>query len=260
MDKKILFNESLKALVELAQIKGNQVSTHDIHSYFKDILTNDQEYNLIYEYLKESKIKIEDLPEVQDKIKNLGSKDDDKKDFGNNNILSMYLDDLKNISSISKEDELILLQKSLNNDMDALKLIAESHLNLVIEIAKKYETAEICLSDLIQEGNLGLIEGISNFILHDSASFIYDDYINHLQFSIENAMKDAVNEQYSTNRIYNHLVDQANSLDDASSYLANKLGREPTTKELSDYLFIGEDEVLRIMKISLDALNIDVEE
>ena len=61
MDKKLLFNDALSSLIEFAAANANHVSTEDIHTFFNDIIEDEKQYEFIYKYLQESKIKIEGL-------------------------------------------------------------------------------------------------------------------------------------------------------------------------------------------------------
>ena len=62
-------------------------------------------------------------------------------------------------------------------------------------------------------------------------------------------------EQDGSSKIGNHVADRANLLDRASRELSEKLGKAPTLQELAEYVSLPEDEVQRIMQISLDAMN-----
>ena len=59
MDKKLLFNDALSSLIEFAAANANHVSTEDIHTFFNDIIEDEKQYEFIYKYLQESKIKID---------------------------------------------------------------------------------------------------------------------------------------------------------------------------------------------------------
>ena len=105
----------------------------------------------------------------------------------------------------------------------------------------------------MQEGNLGLMEGVMTY--HGNADLL--EFHDHLIASIKNAMHDAILEQNTASRIDSHVADRANELDRASISLSKELDRTPTLEELAKYLSLPEDEVERIMKMSLDALTID---
>ena len=65
-----------------------------------------------------------------------------------------------------------------------------------------------------------------------------------------------INEELSVNRIASHAADRANAISDATTELAQKLGREATLEELCEYMSLSEDEVRDVMKMSIDAMTI----
>ena len=129
------------------------------------------------------------------------------------------------------------------------KRLSEANLRLVVSIAKRYVGRGMLFLDLIQEGNLGLIEGIMNY----DHSLDFDTFVGTY---IEKAMQDAIDEELSINRISNHAAERANAISDATTELAQKLGREATLEELCEYMSLSEDEIRDVMKMSLDAMTI----
>ena len=64
---------------------------------------------------------------------------------------------------LDKDEEVVLLEKSNNGDMDARKILIERNLRLVAHISKKYVSTGVELDDLISIGCIGLIKGINSF-------------------------------------------------------------------------------------------------
>ena len=83
---------------------------------------------------------------------------------GKYNPLDMYLREVQRIPHLSKEEEKSLaLQYYENKDVVAARTLIQSNLWLVIKIARDYQNAAKNLLDLIQEGNIGLMEAVKNF-------------------------------------------------------------------------------------------------
>lgn len=204
------------------------------------------------------------------------SADVSNEDMKEQRIVEMYLEDIQNAVSLSESEELLYLKKYLNisnnnysenNTNNSLKLdnsnetdiqnltsrLTESNLKLVPDIAKTFKNKGVTFGDLLQEGNLGLLEGIMTY----QGNADLTEFHGHLIHSIKNAMNDAILEQNTSSRIGSHVADRANELDRASINLSKELDRTPTLEELAKYLSLTEDEVERIMKMSLDALTID---
>lgn len=72
--------------------------------------------------------------------------------------LEKYLGDISKISILSPEEEVKLAARVRNGDADALDLMTKSNLRFVVSVAKQYQNQGLSLSDLINEGNVGLIK------------------------------------------------------------------------------------------------------
>ena len=104
----------------------------------------------------------------------------------------------------------------------------QANLRLVISVAKKHDGWSVPLSDLIQEGNIGLMQAVQKF-----------DHRRGYKFStyatpwIWQAINRAVDDQSRMVRLPGHVVDDLTKLARARNSLAQKLGRQPTEKELA---------------------------
>lgn len=270
-DKKAQFHEALAFLIESAHINNGKVTTEEIRSSFEDIIEDESMYQLIYDYLLENKITIQGYInpsvvstssdtslDVEDETVNVSDIhiSTDLEDGREKNFIEMYYHDLENIDHITLEHELSLLQALINtehSDDNAVNTLIEANLNLVLNLVREYQNKGVSIGDLIQEGNLGLIEGIMTY----EKEVNLDMFHNHLELYIKNALNDVILEQNASSRISTHAADRANELDRASVALSKELERTPTLEELAKYLSLPEDEVERIMKMSLNALTID---
>lgn len=268
MDKKLEFNEALSALIEYATVNGNEITTGNVHTYFEGILDNEDMYDAVYKYLLDSKIKITDLDSSQLSDTNSSSEphssenaSSDVKEGGchchhdesseeEKMFLELYMNDLNNVPVLTPAEKEILIEKGCRGDRTAFTQLVEAYLPTVIDIADRFMGQGVKRGDLIQEGNLGLIEAIMNY----DHKTDFDEFI--VKF-IENAMKDAIDEELGMNRIAEHAADRANAISDATTELAQKLGREATIEELCEYMSLSEDEIRDVMKMSLDAMTIN---
>lgn len=79
------------------------------------------------------------------------------------NLLTIYLNDIKRYPLLTPEEEKILAQKALEGDQEARQSLIQSNLRFVVSIAKQYEKTGFGLMDLINEGNLGLMSAVEKF-------------------------------------------------------------------------------------------------
>lgn len=279
MDKKLEFNEALSALIEYATVNGNEISTETVHTYFEGILDNEEMYEAVYKYLAESKIKITDRdmsaitgsgPDFDSAVTKDSDSDNSNDNCNSNShqghshshdepseeekmFLEMYMKDLSDIPAVSPEQKSLLIERGCRGDRDAFSSLIEACLPQVIAITEQYVNKGVRKSDLIQEGNLGLIEGIMSYDFEQDFDSFVENYIKR-------AMQDAIDEELGKHRIAKHAADRANAISDATTELAEKLGREATIEELCEYMSLSEDEIRDIMKMSLDAMSINPNE
>ena len=88
------------------------------------------------------------------------------------NILAMYLKEINKIPMISHEEEIELAQKAQSGDVAAKNKLVNANLRFVVNVAKKYQNHGLDLSDLISEGNLGLLTAVNKFDASKGYHFI----------------------------------------------------------------------------------------
>ena len=264
MDKKTEFNEALSALVEYATVNGNIVSADDVHEYFKNILDEETLYVPVYSYLKENNITVKDYTDTNNSSSITANNADSDTDSLENTFtpepaqdsetgkmfIDMYLDDLKKLTVPSDEELEILIEGAIKKDKEKINQLTEAFLNNVIKISEEFEGNGMKKSDLISEGNIGLLEAV--LALTDKPANI----IQHFEAAIRTSIYNAIQREIGIMRTSKHLVTNANAVNDATTALAEKLGREATIEELCEYLSLSEEKVREILKISLDAINV----
>ena len=165
-------------------------------------------------------------------------------------VIRFYEEELEELggSDPKKVRELIV---RLADGEDVQNELIESMLADVALDARNYTGHGVLLGDLIQEGNMVLIEAV--FELGDREPKEAEKFLRE---AAESAMKKAVSEQMNTDSVGEQMARKANRLDEAARFLAEDLGREATAGELADHLKMTEEEVKEIMKMSLDAISV----
>ena len=164
----------------------------------------------------------------------------------------MYLKEIGRIKLLSPEEELDVAKRMAEGDEDARRRMSEANLRLVVSIAKRYVGRGMQLLDLIQEGNLGLIKAVEKF-----------DYTKGYKFStyatwwIRQSTTRAIADQARTIRIPVHMVETINRVLRTSHAMVQRLGREPTTREIADELKIDENKVEEVLKIAQEPVSLE---
>src|SRR3977135_106273 len=166
--------------------------------------------------------------------------------------LDQYLRDISVFPLITREQEVALAQKIRGDDQEALDTLVRSNLRFVVAVAKKYQNQGVSLSDLINEGNLGLIRAAHKF---DETKGI--KFISYAVWWIRQAILQALAEQ---SRIVTGPLNRAgtvHTIGKRSASLLQELGREPTVEEIAEGMDISEEEVAKTLSISQAHLSLD---
>lgn len=257
MDKRTQFSETLTSLVEFAAAKGNEITKEDVILYFKDLIEDESQYKFIYDYLSVNKIKVNDfISTSSDNFLESPEKSGNAKENFNESeeelaFIKIYMEELDSIVPITEEEKALLISRLLDGDTTVVNRLVESNLSIVAEIAKEYRGQGVTYGDLIQEGNIGLMLGLSEYNKQCK------DFDSFIRSKINDALKDTINTQINSNRVGQHLADKLNQLDKVTKDLNEKLGRVPEIEELAKEMSISKEEVSLLLKTSLDTLSVN---
>src|SRR6266704_1064160 len=156
--------------------------------------------------------------------------------------LDQYLREISQYPLITREEEVTLAQRIKRGDEEALDKLVRSNLRFVVSVAKKYQNQGVSLSDLINEGNLGLIRAAHKF---DETKGI--KFISYAVWWIRQAILQALAEQSRIVRVPLNRAGTLHRIGKRSASLLQELGREPTEEEIAKTLSISQ------AHLSLDA-------
>ena len=166
--------------------------------------------------------------------------------------LDQYLRDISRYPLISREDEADLARRIRTGDEEALDKLVRSNLRFVVSVAKKYQNQGVSLSDLINEGNLGLIRAGHKF---DETKGI--KFISYAVWWIRQGILQALAEQSRIVRVPLNRAGTLHRIGKRASALLQELGREATHAEIAEGMDITEEEVAKTMSISQVHLSLD---
>jgi len=184
----------------------------------------------------------------------LSSKSNDHNEFKgiDNDSLNAYLRKIKDIPLLTKEEEQALGEKIQQGDEKALNELIRKNLKYVVSVATKYKGCGMSLHDLINEGNIGLIQAARRFDPTKDVRFI-----TYAVWWIRQAIMHALAEQSGTVRLPIKQASILYKIGEKYKEIIRTQGKEPTTEELSQELNIPAKEIEMILMVYRNHLSLD---
>lgn len=166
--------------------------------------------------------------------------------------LDQYLHEIGNVPLLSAEEEIDLARSIRNGDEGALNKLTKANLRFVVSVAKQYQNQGLYLTDLINEGNLGLIKAAKRF--DETKGF---KFISYAVWWIRQAILQALAEQSRIVRLPLNRVGTLHKIGRVSSDLEQEFGREPSADEIAQELEMSTTEIADTLRISSRHLSLD---
>ena len=167
--------------------------------------------------------------------------------------IERYLQEISRIKVLEPEqiDELMPLIRK--GDIEALNQVVQANLRFVVSVAKQYQHQGLSLADLINEGNIGLIDAIQRF--DETKKF---KLISYAVWWIRQSILKALAEQGRLVRLPQHKVNTYGKVDRIKTAFEQEHEREPSIEELSELLEIEEVKINTILQCSTRHTSLDV--
>jgi RNA polymerase primary sigma factor len=175
-----------------------------------------------------------------------GSKKDDE------NILSMYLKEINKIPLLSREEEDKYARAAAQGDKTAKDKLINANLRFVVNVAKKYQNQGLPLSDLISEGNIGLMNAIERFDVDKGYHFI-----SYAVWWIRQAILKAICEKSRMIRLPLNRANELVQIEKARKQIQGEKGDEAEMKKIAKVLNMDEDHVADLVNISRDLISLE---
>ena len=167
-------------------------------------------------------------------------------------VLSAYFHEVGAYRLLSRGEELVLGRRIRAGDESAVSELACANLRFVISIAKRYQNQGVSLSDLINEGNVGLLRAARKY---DDAKGV--KFISYAVWWIRQAIVHALSENAHIVRIPVGRVALLHRVTVATNALRQELGREPSRHEVAASLGLPEDEMVEAIPVGQAELSLD---
>lgn len=166
--------------------------------------------------------------------------------------LEKYLQEIGKVDLLTPEEEVDLAKRIKQGDQIALEKLTKANLRFVVSVAKQYQNQGLSLSDLINEGNLGLIKAAQRF--DETRGF---KFISYAVWWIRQSILQALAEQSRIVRLPLNKVGSLNKINKAFSELEQTFEREPSPEELAELLEITTDEVETTLGVAARHVSMD---
>jgi len=165
-------------------------------------------------------------------------------------ILRMYFNEISRIPLLTREEENKAARAAIKGDITARDKLINSNLRFVIAVAKKYQGMGIPLADLINEGNIGLIQAVEKFDVNRGYHFI-----SYAVWWIRQSILKALYEKAKFIRLPANHANNLFHIEKAQKMLAGNTENE--VQEIAEMLNVKENYIEDIMAISREVVSLE---
>jgi len=166
--------------------------------------------------------------------------------------LDRYLQEIGKVDLVTAEEEVMLARKIKKGSKSALNRLIKANLRFVVSVSKQYQNQGLSLSDLINEGNLGLIKAAQRF--DETRGF---KFISYAVWWIRQSLLQALAEQSRIVRLPLNKIGSINKISKTLAQLEQEYQREPSPDEIANVLDISPKDVKEAIKVSGRQVSMD---
>ena len=263
-----VFTETIHEVAEIIRTSATPLSKEEILGYFKEMELNEQQENMVLEFLltpheeedaEEEEAEETEAEEAQETAvwqdttdaSVFMQSDSDKKEaetkeadcLPESKMFQMYLEEISSLPVYSETKIEEMYQKLLAGDESVIHTISDSWMIKVLELAKKLAVSSEGFEDVIQEGNMALFLKLTELCGSQEKT----DVEAELQNAVEEAMKSSILAEEGEDEDEKAMVGKLALVNEAKKYLADEKGRKATLSELAEYTQLTEEELSDIL-------------
>jgi RNA polymerase primary sigma factor len=172
---------------------------------------------------------------------------------GRSTLLSQYFSEIRAYPLLTKDEEHVLAKRVQSNGSEtARNELIESNLSFVVKVASEYRNLGLPFEDLLNEGNLGLIEAAHRYDASKGTKFI-----TYAIWWIRKSILKALSEHSNLVRVPTYQMKKVREIRDAENSLRRVLGRKPRREEISSRLDRSLAKVDQVLQFNLRELSLD---
>jgi RNA polymerase primary sigma factor len=167
-------------------------------------------------------------------------------------VLSRYFSEIRHYPLLTKEQEQSLAGRVKAGCPDALHELIESNLSFVVKVASEYRNLGLPFEDLLNEGNIGLIEAAHRYDASKGTKFI-----TYAIWWIRKSILKALSEHSNLVRVPTYQMKKVREIRDAENSLRRSLGRKPKREEISERLERSLSKIDQVLQFTLREMSLD---
>lgn len=168
------------------------------------------------------------------------------------NVLSMYLKEINKIPLLTRDEENYHARKAREGDEHSKEVLIKSNLRFVVNVAKKYQNQGLPLSDLISEGNIGLMNAIERFDVDKGYHFI-----SYAVWWIRQAILKAICEKSRMIRLPLNRANELVQIEKVRKEIQGSKGEVAEMRQIAETLNMSEEHVADLVNIARDLISLE---
>jgi len=168
------------------------------------------------------------------------------------NVLSIYLKEINKIPLLTREQENHWATLAEQGDETAKKNLVQANLRFVVNVAKKYQNQGLPLSDLISEGNIGLMNAIERFDVSKGYHFI-----SYAVWWIRQAILKAICEKSRMIRLPLNRANELVQIEKVRKEIQGRHGEEAEIRKIAETLNMNQEHVADLINISRELISLE---